>query len=80
MRRRSHLWLVGLAALLPSHGPRAVQELREALRSSRFTERQAALQVVQLLGGPADEYDPAYGRYLDNTEMAEVLFWALDPS
>jgi alkaline phosphatase len=25
----------------------------------------------------ADEYDPAYGRYLDNTEMAEALFRTL---
>ncbi len=28
----------------------------------------------------ADEFDPVYGRYLDNTEMALTLFWALDPS
>jgi alkaline phosphatase len=28
----------------------------------------------------ADEYDPVYGKYLDNTEMAGVLFWTLDLS
>lgn len=27
----------------------------------------------------ADGLDPAYGRYLDNTEMAQVLFWAFNP-
>jgi alkaline phosphatase len=27
----------------------------------------------------ADEYDPVRGRYLDNTELADVLFWTLDP-
>jgi len=28
----------------------------------------------------ADHVDPVYGRYLDNTEMAQTLFWVLDPS
>ena len=28
----------------------------------------------------ADEYDPVYGKYLDNTEMANVLFRTLDPT
>lgn len=27
----------------------------------------------------ADEYDPVRGRYLDNTELATVLFWTLNP-
>ena len=27
----------------------------------------------------ADEYDPVRGMYLDNTEMAQGLFWTLDP-
>jgi alkaline phosphatase len=27
----------------------------------------------------ADEFDPVRGRYLDNTELAKVLFWTLDP-
>ncbi len=28
----------------------------------------------------ADVVDPVYGPYLDNTEMAAVLFWAIDPN
>jgi alkaline phosphatase len=27
----------------------------------------------------ADEYDPVRGWYLDNTELAKLVFWALDP-
>jgi alkaline phosphatase len=27
----------------------------------------------------ADEFDPLRGPYVDNTELAQVLFWALDP-
>ena len=27
----------------------------------------------------ADEYDPVRGRYVDNTELAQVLFWTMDP-
>ena len=27
----------------------------------------------------ADEYDPVHGKYMDNTELAHVLFWTLDP-
>jgi alkaline phosphatase len=27
----------------------------------------------------ADQYDPVRGRYLDNTEIAELVFWTLDP-
>jgi alkaline phosphatase len=27
----------------------------------------------------ADEYDPVRGRYVDNTELAWVLFWTMDP-
>jgi alkaline phosphatase len=27
----------------------------------------------------ADEYDPVYGSYVDNTELAWVLFWTMDP-
>jgi alkaline phosphatase len=27
----------------------------------------------------ADEYDPVRGQYLDNTEVAELVFWAMDP-
>ncbi len=27
----------------------------------------------------ADQYDPVRGRYLDNTELAELVFWAMDP-
>jgi alkaline phosphatase len=27
----------------------------------------------------ADQYDPVRGRYLDNTEVAELVFWTLDP-
>jgi alkaline phosphatase len=27
----------------------------------------------------ADQYDPVRGWYLDNTEVAELVFWALDP-
>jgi hypothetical protein len=26
-----------------------------------------------------DEYDPVRGRYVDNTELAKVVFWAMDP-
>ena len=29
--------------------------------------------------GHADEYDPVFGTYVDNTELAEVLFWTMDP-
>jgi alkaline phosphatase len=29
--------------------------------------------------GLADKLDPVRGPYLDNTELAQVLFWALDP-
>jgi alkaline phosphatase len=28
----------------------------------------------------AGEFDPGFGRSLDNTEMAQVLFWTFDPS
>jgi alkaline phosphatase len=27
----------------------------------------------------ADQYDPVRGRYLDNTEIADLVFWTLDP-
>jgi hypothetical protein len=27
----------------------------------------------------ADQYDPVRGRYLDNTELAQLVFWAMDP-
>ena len=27
----------------------------------------------------ADEYDPVFGRYLDNKELASVLFWTMNP-
>ena len=27
----------------------------------------------------ADEYDPVRGRYLDNSEFAQVLFWTMEP-
>ena len=27
----------------------------------------------------ADQYDPVRGWYLDNTELAELVFWAMDP-
>ena len=27
----------------------------------------------------ADQYDPVRGRYLDNTELAKLVFWAMDP-
>jgi alkaline phosphatase len=27
----------------------------------------------------ADEYDPVRGRYIDNIELAKVLFWTMDP-
>ena len=27
----------------------------------------------------ADRYDPVRGRYLDNTELAKLVFWAMDP-
>jgi len=27
----------------------------------------------------ADQYDPVRGRYLDNTEVAMLVFWAMDP-
>ena len=27
----------------------------------------------------ADQYDPVYGWYLDNAEVASLVFWALDP-
>lgn len=27
----------------------------------------------------ADQFDPVYGRYLDNSELAQVLFWTLNP-
>jgi len=27
----------------------------------------------------ADQVDPVRGRYLDNTELAELVFWAMDP-
>jgi alkaline phosphatase len=27
----------------------------------------------------ADGYDPVRGRYLDNTELAKIVFWAMDP-
>jgi alkaline phosphatase len=27
----------------------------------------------------ADQYDPVRGRYLDNTEVAHLVFWALNP-
>ncbi len=27
----------------------------------------------------ADQYDPVYGRYIDNSELAWVLFWTMDP-
>jgi alkaline phosphatase len=27
----------------------------------------------------ADQYDPVRGRYIDNTELATVLFWTMDP-
>ena len=31
----------------------------------------------RMFRGYADEYDPVHGKYLDNTELAEVLFRAL---
>ncbi|MGB7095386.1 MAG: alkaline phosphatase, partial [Anaerolineales bacterium] len=27
----------------------------------------------------ADQYDPVFGRYIDNSELAWVLFWTMDP-
>jgi alkaline phosphatase len=34
----------------------------------------------RMFRGYADEYDPVRGKYIDNTELANVLFWTLDPS
>jgi alkaline phosphatase len=33
--------------------------------------------AARLLMGYADDHDPVVGRYLDNTELAEVLFRAM---
>jgi hypothetical protein len=27
----------------------------------------------------ADQYDPVRGWYLDNTELAKLVFWTLEP-
>jgi len=27
----------------------------------------------------ANEHDPVHGRYLDNTNVAHVVWWAMDP-
>jgi alkaline phosphatase len=35
--------------------------------------------AARMLNRYADEYDPVRGRYVDNSELAKVLFWAMDP-
>jgi alkaline phosphatase len=35
--------------------------------------------AARLFSRYADQYDPLRGRYLDNTEIAELVFWTLDP-
>jgi alkaline phosphatase len=35
--------------------------------------------AARMFGRYADEYDPVYGRYLDNTELAKLVFWAIGP-
>lgn len=34
---------------------------------------------ARMLGQFADQYDPVRGWYIDNTEMAELIFWVLEP-
>jgi alkaline phosphatase len=34
--------------------------------------------AARMLSRYADQYDPVRGWYLDNTEVAELVFWTLD--
>jgi alkaline phosphatase len=50
------------------------------------TEHTNSLMVLSAKGDAArmfsryaDQYDPVRGRYLDNTELAQLVFWTLDP-
>jgi len=50
------------------------------------TEHTNSLMVLSAKGDAArmfsryaDQYDPVRGRYLDNTELANLVFWAMDP-
>lgn len=35
--------------------------------------------AARMFNGYADQYDSVRGWYLDNTELADVVFWAMDP-
>ena len=35
--------------------------------------------AARLFNGYADGFDPVYGRYADNTDVAKVIFWTMDP-
>ncbi len=35
--------------------------------------------AARLFSRHADGYDPVRGRYADNTDVAKVVFWTMDP-